>query len=197
MAGAMSDSCGTYQRASVLEAAAILGVSPTTIRRMVRAGTLQAERVLRPQGHTFVVLVPTSSQPGAGQQPQVSATARTEQPQAEAMVSLIQATIATVLGPLVGQLDAQRQTIERQADELKAMARENGRLTERLEALTASHGPGASNLTPETPDPSPELRDPFPWPIPPHPNLRALAPWVLLAVILLLAAAVGQPAWVR
>jgi len=36
---------------------------------MVRAGTLQAERVLRPQGHTFVVLVPTSSQPAASQQP--------------------------------------------------------------------------------------------------------------------------------
>jgi excisionase family DNA binding protein len=57
----MSDSHGTYPRASVLEAAAILGVSPTTVRRMVRAGTLQAERVLRPQGHMFVVLLPPSS----------------------------------------------------------------------------------------------------------------------------------------
>jgi excisionase family DNA binding protein len=61
----MSDTHGTYQRTSVLEAARLLGVSPTTVRRMVRAGTLRAERVLRPQGHTFVVLVPTDGQPAA------------------------------------------------------------------------------------------------------------------------------------
>jgi hypothetical protein len=35
-------------------------------------------------------------------------------PATEAMVSLIQTTIGTVLGPLVGQLDVQHQTIKRQ-----------------------------------------------------------------------------------
>ena len=90
----------------MLEAARLLGLSPTTVRRMVRAGTLQAERVLRPQGHTFVVLVPTSSQPAASSSQQVSTEARAEQPQADAMVSLIQTTIGTVLGPLVGELAA-------------------------------------------------------------------------------------------
>jgi hypothetical protein len=38
------------------------------------------------------------------------------------MVSLIQTTIATVLGPLVGQLDAQRQTIDHQAEQLASQA---------------------------------------------------------------------------
>src|SRR5580765_6612896 len=48
LAGAMAQSSGTSQRTSVREAARILGVSPTPVRRMVRAGTLQAACVLRP-----------------------------------------------------------------------------------------------------------------------------------------------------
>jgi len=50
------------------------------------------------------------------------------------MVSLIQTTIAAVLGPLVGQLDAHRQTVERQAGELANLREDRGRLTAELEA---------------------------------------------------------------
>jgi hypothetical protein len=48
----------------------------------------------------------------------------------------VQATVATVLGPLVAELAASRQTNERQAERVAELERENGRLTERL-ALTA------------------------------------------------------------
>jgi hypothetical protein len=51
------------------------------------------------------------------------------------MVSLIQTTIATMLGPLVGGLQLSRQTIERQADALRELERENGRQSAEFAAL--------------------------------------------------------------
>jgi len=49
MAGVMTDHGETFQRVSVAEAAAILGVSVATVRRRIRGGTLEAETVIRPQ----------------------------------------------------------------------------------------------------------------------------------------------------
>ena len=63
------------------------------------------------------------------------------------MVSLIQTTIGTVLGPLVGELAASRQAIERQADELKELARENGELRAENRALLASAATEGPHLT--------------------------------------------------
>lgn len=40
------------------EAAAILGISVQAVRRRIRAGTLSAERIARPQGHVYLVTVP-------------------------------------------------------------------------------------------------------------------------------------------
>ena len=147
----MVDSSGTYQRASVLDAARLLGVSPTTVRRMVRAGTLQAERVERPQGHTFVVLVPTSSQPAASSSQRVATEARTEQPQAEAMVSLIRATIGAVLGPIVAEQAALRQAVLEQTESLRTLERENGELRATL-ALAAPESPLAASTGPQAPE---------------------------------------------
>jgi excisionase family DNA binding protein len=185
----MADTSGTYQRVSVLDAARLLGVSPTTVRRMVRTGSLQAERVLRPQGHTFVVLVPTDSQTAATSSQQVSAEARTEVPQAEAMVSLIQTTIATVLGPLVGQIDAQRQTIERQAEQLVSQAGTIGRLEAELEAERSYHSPVASNPGPMMPAPTTNTTLSL------LARLRALAPWLL--AVLVIVVVVALLAWQR
>jgi len=58
-------------------------------------------------------------------------------PQAEALTGLVQATVATVLGPLVVELGASREMIERQAGRIEALARENGTLTAELEATAA------------------------------------------------------------
>ena len=53
----MSNQGETYQRISVPDAAKLLGISAATVRRRIRDGSLQAERVHRPQGITYVVLV--------------------------------------------------------------------------------------------------------------------------------------------
>src|SRR3954464_6889303 len=48
----------TFQRVSIAEAARALGVSTSTVRRMVKAGRLVGESVLRPQGSAYVVRLP-------------------------------------------------------------------------------------------------------------------------------------------
>ena len=152
----MTDTSGTYQRASVLEAARILGVSPTTVRRMVRAGTLRAERVLRPQGHTFVVLVPTDSQPAASSSQQVSAEARTEVPPSEQFASLAAAILTPVLAPILAEMAAVRQSSERKDDIIRELERENGELHATVATLqaqtTATAAPGSTG----SPEPSTE-----------------------------------------
>jgi hypothetical protein len=77
----------------------------------------------------------------------VVGTASPTTPAADAMVSLIQTTIGTSLGPLVGQLDAQRQTIERQADTIREQAEAIGELRAQNRALLASGGPQALEAT--------------------------------------------------
>jgi len=190
----------TFQQVTVSEAADILGVSTQTVRRMIRRGQLEGERVHRAQGSAYVVSIPAPNTAGdmdatATQQPapNVSRSNATDQPPAaEAMVSLIQTTIATVLGPLVAELTASRQTNERQAEQLRTLERENGRqaaeldaaratiagLTERLErptapesSLEASGGPESAGTTQE----------------PPLVRLRPLLPWVLAALAIVVA----------
>ena len=141
---------------TVEQAAAILGVSVTTVRRRIRSGALRAEEARRPQGPVWLVYLPPDAAAATGSDREVStaaATAPTTTPAADAMVSLIQTTIATVLGPLVGQLDAQRQTIERQADRVAELEREVGRLTERL-ALTAPESTLEASTAPQSPEPA-------------------------------------------
>jgi excisionase family DNA binding protein len=127
----------------VAEAAELLGVNVVTIRRMIKRGQLEAERVHRPQGSAYLVTLP---QHGTGdgtptEQPaqDMSRThgAATPAP-AEAMVSLIQTTIATVLGPLVGQVEASRQTIERQAETIAELREERGRHAAELERAAST-----------------------------------------------------------
>lgn len=50
----MVDSSVRFQPSTLPEAARILGVSESTVRRLVKAGKLEAERVLRPQGHVWI-----------------------------------------------------------------------------------------------------------------------------------------------
>ena len=178
---------------TVEQAAAILGVSVTTVKRRIRAGALRAEEARRPQGTVWLVYLPLAADPAAtsGRAPTgTAATAPTTTPAADAMVGLIQTTIATVLGPLVGQLDALRLTVERQADRVAELERENGRFAaERaaaearyaaLEARTASQNAEASTNT--VPD-----------------RMHVLAPWALglLAAIAVVVALTLAPSWVR
>jgi len=123
---------------TVEQAAAILGVSVTTVKRRIRAGTLRAEEAQRPQGTVWLVYLDPAAKersPAAS----VAATApTTPTAQAEAMVALIQTTIATVLGPLVAEQTALRQTVERQTDVLRTLERENGMQAAELERAAAA-----------------------------------------------------------
>lgn len=170
---------------TVEQAAAVLGVSVTTVKRRIRAGSLRGEQAQRPQGMVWLVYLDPAATPSAEERPpaaSVAATAPTTlTAQADAMVSLIQTTIATVLGPLVGQIDAQRQTIERQADRIAELERENGMLSERLTAPAPAHSPVASNLRPEPVTPPSEPATPRSW-------WSARWAFVLAAIVLLAVA---------
>jgi excisionase family DNA binding protein len=140
LAPVMADSSDSFQLVSVAEACRILNVSDSTLRRLLRAGRLEAQKVERPQGHVWLVKVPAPTGTSSEDPPiQLGATDGHPPglPAADAMVSLIQTTIGTILGPLVGQIDAQRQTIERQADQLVSQAETIGELRATISTLEA------------------------------------------------------------
>jgi excisionase family DNA binding protein len=151
----MADTHGTYQRVSVLEAARILGISPTTVRRMVKAGTLQAERVLRPQGHTFVVLVPSDSQPDATTRQQVSAEARTEVPPSEQAAVFAASILTPVLAPLMSEIAAGRQANQQLVSQLLEQAEQIGTLRAENESLQAQNAALLASTAGQPSDPSP------------------------------------------
>jgi excisionase family DNA binding protein len=149
-----------YTQVTVAEAAAVLGVNVVTIRRMIKRGQLEAERVHRPQGSAYLVKLPGHGADDAivmGQSVQdMSRTQGTPAPApADAMVSLIQTTIGTVLGPLVAAQAALRQAVERQTGALRELERENGRLTAENEALRAAQAVQDASGAPQPLDPSP------------------------------------------
>jgi hypothetical protein len=173
---------------SLQEAAALLGIGVNTLRRRIAAGQVQAEQVQRPQGYVWRVYLEGRHPPTqpADDPPIQEATGSLPHPrgvpaQAEAMVSLIQTTIATVLGPLVGQLDAQRRTIERmaerhaaeldeqhrqaakQAELIGAQRAELALLRAEVKALMASQSPPEASGAPESPEPAGEEEPPAPW----------------------------------
>ena len=136
----MSDHGGTSQRLSVPEAAAHLGLSVATVRRMIRDGRLQAETVERPQGIAYVVVLPTDQTDHAERSStaqQVGTTARLNESPADAMAALIQATLAPIVAPLVAEQAALRQTVERQAEQLIEKAETIGRQGAELDQIRA------------------------------------------------------------
>jgi len=123
------------------------------------------------------------------------------------MVSLIQTTIAAVLGPLVGQIEAQRQTIERQSDQLVSQAEQLGQQSaqlvaqaeaiERLTILAPSERPGAPEPEPEPSEPGIPTSAPFPPSSEPSKNAvlwwRALWPWLVVVTSILVVALLAWP----
>jgi len=103
------------------------------------------------------------------------------------------------MAPLVAEVAASRQTIERQAGEISDLREERGRHTAELEraastivalgdenaALKASQAKQDAKPAPVVPVPAIDA------PVPLLARLRAQAPWLLLTAILLLALVVG------
>jgi hypothetical protein len=167
---------------TVEQAAAALGVSASTVHRRIRSGALKAEQAERPQGKVWMVHLPPGTTVASGELPPPSepeaAASTTMAPAAEAMVSLIQTTIGTILGPLVGQLDAQRQTIDRQAEELRTLERDNGRLTAELTAAQAQNSVLLASGAPDPQKPTLGGEPSRPW-------WPSWWPWVLMVLAVL------------
>jgi len=56
-----TEAAAMVERLTVRQAGTRLGVSPTTVRRMIAVGELQAEREIRPQGARWIVLFGTDA----------------------------------------------------------------------------------------------------------------------------------------
>lgn len=140
---------------SIAEAARILHVSPTTIKRRIRAGTLEAEQLQRPQGFEYRVRVQLDG-------------ARDDAPPAAAP-SVSKATTAhgpvpatthdTTHARCFDELAAGRQTIERQAETIAGLREDRGRLAAELDMLRAAQAQQDANLTPAS---SASMLGPFP-----------------------------------
>jgi hypothetical protein len=134
----MSDQGEAYRRVSVPEAAVILGASVTTIRRRIRHDSLQVDRLQRGQGITYVVLLPYDHPIDTVARPDEANTGSFAETAVDEIVPLSEVTIGTARDPLVAHLDAYRQTMQRQADEIISQAETIGRLTADLRASQAT-----------------------------------------------------------
>jgi excisionase family DNA binding protein len=145
----------SYQAATVADAARILGVSESTIRRLVRTGRLEAERVERPQGHAWLVKVPAPATDQSGTDHHLGAATPINQPASGAMA----AWVSSVLDPLVVELRMSREAIAGQAERLGYVTAERDAARAELAAEKARHSPAAARL-------------------------RALASWLVVMILL-------------
>lgn len=188
---------------SAAHAARMYGRSEKTVRRWIAAGKLPAEKI---DGSYLVdlddvarlagdVSAPPTAPVSATSTDSVSAPGvdddvRTDEgdvrpsqlAQAEAISTLVQTTVAAVLGPLVAELAASRQTIERQTDQLVGQAETIGQLRSENAALVAS----------TTPEPAPANIAPT------VPRWRSWGLWLLVVAVLVAVIVVGwPPGWPR
>ena len=171
----------SYQAATVADAAHILGVSESTIRRLVRTGKLEAERVERPQGHAWLVKVPVAAMDPSGTSQHLGATTSANQPGAGGLT----AWTASVLEPLVLELRLSRETIAGQAERLGYVTAERDAARAELAAARAPQSPPEAPGAPQTLE-SPAEAPGSRWP--------AWAPWLpVLALLAIVLAALLVP----
>lgn len=172
----------SYQAATVADAAHFLGVSESTIRRLVRTGKLEAERVERPQGHAWLVKVPVAATDPSVTSQHLGATTPANQPGAGGLT----AWTASVLEPLVLELRLSRETIAGQAERLGYVTAERDAARAELDVLRAAQAPVGARTAPQHVEPPTE---------PPLPIWRTWWPWLLALVVL--ATVVGLLVWPR
>jgi excisionase family DNA binding protein len=179
----MVDSSVRFQPSTLPEAARILGVSESTVRRLVKAGKLEAERVLRPQGHVWMVRVPAPSTDPPADPPRWIGASPANPPEQPAAPSALTAWMTSVLEPLVAELGTSRQRIE-------ALARENGRQAAELERAHAEIHALTSSAASETAQSTPRSPGTF---------LRAWArlDWLIVALVVAVVVAGVLLAWPR
>jgi excisionase family DNA binding protein len=136
----MAASSDSFQLVSVAEACRILSVSDSTIRRLLRAGRLEAQKVQRPQGHVWLVKVPAPTGTSSAEPPKQLGATDGQPPGPPALTMWM----TSVLEPLVAELGTSRQRIE-------DLARENGRLAAELDTLRAAQATTAGQETASVP----------------------------------------------
>jgi helix-turn-helix protein len=192
---------------SAAHAARMYGRSEKTVRRWIAAGKLPAEKI---DGAYLVdladvarivgdVSTPTSaptSAPGADTMSaqDTDTDVRTDEgdvrptplAQADALASLIQATLTPIIAPLVGELAASRQALERQAGELRELEREVGRVSALLDSARAQIRTLTAPTASQSVEPATEPRVLF---------LRRRWLWVmvLVAFVVLIVALLAWP----
>lgn len=142
-----------YTRVTVAEAAAALGVNVVTIRRMIKRGQLEAERVHRPQGSAYLVTLPGH---GAGDETPTGQPAqdmsRTQETPAEQMMAAWSASVLTpILAPIVAELTATRQQLVSQAETIGRQSAELDAARAQISTLLAHTEAQAAEPTTEPP----------------------------------------------
>ena len=149
---ASGSEAGTFQGFSLPEAARLLGVSRSSVRRMIQDGRLEARQVLRPQGYAWEVRVPSGSATASVNTHHAPPSGRSHTPGgvpggagAEALGGWLVPILTPILAPIVAELHATReaserkdQAIDRQADEIATLREERGRQGAELERATST-----------------------------------------------------------
>jgi excisionase family DNA binding protein len=120
---------------TIEQAAAILGLSTSTVRRRIRDGRLRAEEVSRPQGIMRLVYLPDDADPGVTQvsAPDGVVTTTAVTSPGDSMIAYTQ----TLLLPLVEALERSQATVGEQAEAIGRLEAENRALVARTEAHVA------------------------------------------------------------
>ena len=149
----MVDSSGTFQLVTLAEAARVLTVSESTVRRLVKAGRLEAQRVERPQGYTYLVKVPAPATDQADQPPNQIAVEGSTLSQPPALA----AWMSSVLEPLVTELSVSRQQLVAQAEQIGTLRAERDAARQALAAAarpeSSPDGPGSTETDRTTTEP--------------------------------------------
>jgi excisionase family DNA binding protein len=180
LAAVMATSSDSFQLVTIADAVRILNVSDSTVRRLIRAGRLEAQRVERAQGHVWLVKVPSSGhQPSA--EPPRQLGAADGQPSAPPALA---AWITSVLEPVMAELSLSRQQLVSQAETIGMLRAEN-------DALRAAQSPIQPRETASRPEATTEPS------VPPWRSWPALGLWALLAALIAAGVAAVLLAWPR
>jgi excisionase family DNA binding protein len=130
----------------VAEAAARLGVTVVTVRRMIKRGELEAERVLRPQGSAYLVTLPPAAAHGTEDGTVTETPTQNVSRTQGTATELMAAWSTAVLAPLVAELAVSRQRIEDLSAQVGELRAENRALEARTAPQSVEPPTGASLL---------------------------------------------------
>ena len=144
---------GAFHAYTLPEAARRLGIGQPTVRRMVKAGRLRAESVLRPQGTAWMVYLPaepsTVDVEGGVDPPTPGGSARSKDPPTPPVPSAPEALttwVVSLMAPLAEANARQHETITLLADQVVSQADTSASQAERLGSVSAERDAALAQL---------------------------------------------------